>query len=72
MADTIVTNTPGTTNSDSAAGWVVALIVLAAIVIGGLIWYRSGAPVPAGGGTNINVSVPTPSAGTGGTGGAAQ
>ncbi len=70
MADTIVTNTPGTT-SDSAAGWVVALIVLAAVVIGGLIWYRSGASLPSGD-TNINVSVPTPSAGTGGTGGATQ
>ena len=65
MADTIVTNTPGT--SDSGAGWVVALIILIAVVVGGFFMYQRGffrAAGPAD--TNIiNVTIPTPT--TGGT-----
>jgi hypothetical protein len=72
MADTVITNTPGTrdTNDDASSvlGWVIALIVILAVIVAGFMWVRRGAPVPAatGGGTNINVELP---GGTGGTGG---
>ncbi len=72
MADTIITNTP---SSDSgAAGWVIALIVVAALVIGGIVLYQSGAfNGGAGGATDINVTIPTPTGeGAGAGGGAAQ
>lgn len=67
MADTIVTNSPGTT--DSGAGWVVALIILVAVIVGGVVMYQRGffvgqGPVDT---TNINVTMPIPT--TGGTGG---
>ena len=61
MADTIVTNSPGT-NDSGAAGWVVALIVLVVVIVGGIVLYRHGtfgAAAPAGS-TNINVTVPNP------------
>ena len=68
MADTIV-NTPATQDS-GAAGWVVALIVLLAVIAGGFVWYRyygaPQSPTPAGT-TNINVTVPAVP-GTTGTG----
>ena len=62
MADTIVTNSPGT--NDSGAGWVVALIIFVAVAVGGTILYQKGffnnnAPKPADT-TNINIEVPTP------------
>jgi hypothetical protein len=71
MADTIITNTPEREVSDNGAlGLVLALIVLAVVVIGGVYVYRhSSVGVPNTGDTNINVTVP----GTGaepGTGGA--
>ena len=62
MADTIVTNSPRDT-SDSAAGWVIAVIVL---LVAGFLWYmfnagylNGNAARPAGT-TNVNVSVPNP------------
>ena len=63
MADTIVTNTPGPSDS-GAAGWIVALIVLVAVVVGGVYMYRNGffdraATTDT---TNINVVVPNPTA----------
>lgn len=59
MADTIVTNTPATT--DSGAGWVVAFIILVAVVIGGFALYQNGFfGKAAPGTTNINVTVPNP------------
>jgi hypothetical protein len=62
MADTIV-NTPATQDS-GAAGWVVALIVLLAVIAGGFVWYRyygaPQSPTPASTtNTNINVTVPS-------------
>jgi len=59
MADTIVTNSPA---GDSGAGWVVALIILVAVIIGGFVMYKNGmfrGSEPAGT-TNINVVVPNP------------
>lgn len=65
MADTIVTNTPGTSDS-GAAGMVIALIVLVVVVVGGIVMYQRGffnnGAAPAG--TNINVTIPTPTTGT--------
>lgn len=69
MADTIVTNTPGTSDN-STAGWVVALIILVAVIVGGIYIYRndmvaSTTPAATTGTTgtpattNINVTVPS-------------
>ena len=67
MADTTIVNTPGSGSGDSGAGWMVAVIILIAVVAGGFLWYRyQGRAVPAD--TNINVTIPTGTA----TGGAAQ
>ena len=63
MADTIVTNAPGT-NDSGAAGWVVALVIVLVVVFGGVFLYQRGVfrgAAPAGA-TNINVTVPTPTA----------
>ncbi len=60
MADTVITNTPAP--SESSAGWVVAVLVLLAVIGGGIYAYRTGmfggraAPDT----TNINVSIPNP------------
>ncbi|MEK7068703.1 MAG: hypothetical protein AAB964_02720 [Patescibacteria group bacterium] len=57
-----VINNPGTTSTeDSSAGWAVALVVLAAVIIAGLfVWpgfvRQSAAPA---GGANINVTLPS-------------
>lgn len=66
MADTII-NTPGAQgDSASAVGWVAALIIVLALIVGAFVWYRNGAVpnVPSTG--DINVTIPS----TGG--GAAQ
>ncbi len=60
MADTIITNTPARTDDSGALGWVVALIVVLAVIVGGYVWYQRGADIPNTGGTNINVEVPAP------------
>jgi len=69
MADTIV-NTPAGQDS-GAAGWVVALFIMLAIVAGGYLWYRTyGAPraaAPVQDRTDINITLPeVPNAGGGG------
>jgi hypothetical protein len=71
MADTIITNTPdrGATEDNSALGLVLALIVVAVVVIGGIYLYRHGSiGVPNTGGTNINVTVPGTGSDSGGGG----
>ncbi len=67
MADTIITNTPDKNGNDSgAAGWLVALVVIIAVIVGGVLLYQKGVfnPAPAApaeeGTTNINVVVPNP------------
>jgi hydrogenase/urease accessory protein HupE len=61
MADTIV-NTPA--QESGAAGWVVAVIILAAAVIGGVMWYQTyGMPQAEPTATNINVTIPVPAVG---------
>ncbi len=64
MADTIVTNTPAT--SDSGAGWVVALIIIIAVAVGGFALYQNGFfRGAASDATNINVIMPIPIPDTG-------
>lgn len=60
MADTIV-NTPAP-QSDSSAGWVVAIIILLAVIAGGVYAYRAGmfGSRAAPDTTNINVTIPNP------------
>lgn len=67
MADTIVTNSPGTTDSN-AVGTVIALIVLIAVIAGGIVLFQRGVfnmSKPADT-TNINVTIPTPTPNSGG------
>lgn len=71
MADTIITNSPERRSSDEGAGWLVALVIVIAIIVGGVFLYRSGFfwsanSQPADDNdTNINVSIPTPNTGGG-------
>ncbi len=59
MADTIVTNTPSRDDSSTALGWIVALIVVLAVIVAGFVWARRDVGIPNTG-TNINVEVPAP------------
>lgn len=62
MADTIITNSPDK-NNDSGAGWVVALVLIIAVIAGGILLYQRGAfrrAAPATSSTNINVTMPNP------------
>jgi hypothetical protein len=58
MADTIVTNTPTRDDSSTALGWIVALIVILAVIVAGFVWARRDVGIPNTG-TDINVEVPT-------------
>ncbi len=60
MADTIITNSPER-GSDSGAGWAVALVIIIALVVGGVILYKKGAfrSAAPSNDTNINVTIPT-------------
>jgi len=63
MADTIITNSPDKNNGDngSTAGWIVALVIIAAVVVGGIMLYQNGffrAAAPSTDSTNINITVP--------------
>jgi len=68
MADTIVTNSPGQSDSN-AVGMVIAFIILLAVIVGGIVLFRNGAfnNQAAQPDTNINVTIPTPTGGNGGT-----
>ncbi|MDO8552259.1 MAG: hypothetical protein Q7S01_01875 [bacterium] len=59
MAESTIVNTPA--RDDGAAGWAVAVIVLIAVVILGILWFRLyGTPAPATPQTgDINVTIPT-------------
>lgn len=70
MVDTVIT-TPVASNDSGAAGWAIAVVVLAVVIIGGFVWLQREAPASESG-TNINVTLPSGTGGTGGTGGATQ
>ena len=58
MADTIISS-PSRSNESGVLGWVVALIVVLAVIVAGFVWMRQGVGIPnTGSGTNINVAVP--------------
>ena len=61
MADTIITNSPERNTGDGGSGWIVALVIIIAVVVGGVILYRRGAfrAVTPASTTNINVTIPT-------------
>ena len=76
MADTTIVNTPsrGVDTSDSAIGWIIAAIILVAVLVGGVGLVRRGTVAPAGSAApaaSVQVSGST-GGGTGGgtTGGA--
>ena len=62
MADTIITNSPERERSDSGAGWVVALVIIIAVVVGGIVLYKRGVfrANTSSDTTNVNVTVPNP------------
>ena len=72
MSETTIVN-PSSQDS-GAAGWMVALIVLIAVIVGGFLWYRSygGSHTAGPSSTNVNVTIPNPVAGGGSAGGANQ
>ncbi len=57
MADTIV-NSPTRDDSSNALGWIVALIVILAVIVAGFVWARQDVGIPNTG-TDINVELPT-------------
>ena len=62
MPDTTIVNTPSR-QDDSATGLVLSLVIIAAVIVGGFMWYRyyNESILPASdGNTTINLSVPGP------------
>jgi hypothetical protein len=67
MADTIISNTPARDDGSTALGWIVALIVVLAVIVAGFVWAQRDAGIPNTG-TDVNVELPTTgSADTSGT-----
>jgi hypothetical protein len=63
MADTIISNVPRSVDDSGSAGWIVALVIVLAAIIGGVALYQNGflgTPTPTT--ANINVTVPAPTA----------
>ncbi|MEK7099638.1 MAG: hypothetical protein AAB883_00665 [Patescibacteria group bacterium] len=53
-----IVNNPGATDN-GAAGWAVAVVILIAVVLGGLfVWPGYMKSAQESGGTNVNVTVP--------------
>lgn len=68
-----IVNTPGGDNSDSSAGWAVAVIILLVVIAGIAFWYIRGRAAPASNpGATIQVNLPAggDNGGSGGGGGA--
>ena len=55
-----IINTPSNTDSDSGAGWAIAVLILLVVIAGGVyFWMQYRGTTPAtNGGTNINVTLP--------------
>ncbi len=63
MADTVI-NTPSRNEESSTVGWIVALIVVLAVIVAGFVWVQNDAGIPnTGTGTDINLGVPASGAG---------
>lgn len=62
-----IVNNPGSDSGSGAAGWVVAaVVIIALLLIGFFVWPGFAGTGGGGGGTNINVEVPAPTGGMGG------
>jgi hypothetical protein len=61
MADTIVNAPQQTPQSSGVGGWIVAVLVLILVIVGGFVWYRYYR-VAQPSTTNVNVTVPLPGA----------
>lgn len=57
MADNMVNNSAPVEGGNAVGGWVVALIVVIALIAGAFYWYNTGQPAQNGG-VNVNVTVP--------------
>lgn len=65
--ETTVVNAPGNDSSSaSVAGWIAALVIVAAVVIAGVVWYRAAGPSIPNTGTNVNVELPNVTVPSGG------
>lgn len=65
MADTVI-NTPSRNDESGTLGWVVALIVVLAVIVAGFVWVRRDVGIPnTGSATNINLEVPSTDSGAG-------
>ena len=61
MADTFISNTPGSNNDNGSAGWMVALFIVLVVVVGGIVMYQKGYFHSAKDSTtNVNVTIPNP------------
>ena len=64
MADTIISNTPRSGDNSGNAAWIVTLVIVLAVIIGGVVLYQKGffgtANPSNPSDTNINVTVPNP------------
>ncbi len=61
MADTIISNTPGSRSDNGMAGWAVALLVILAMVVAGVVLYQNNffqSATDTNSTTNINVTAP--------------
>lgn len=61
MADTIISNTPGSRGDSEMAGWVLALLVILAMVVAGVVLYQNDffrSATDTSDTTNINVTTP--------------
>lgn len=65
-----IVNTPGGDNSDSSAGWAVAVIILLVVIAGIAFWYMRSQRAPAASpGATIQVNLPQGGDSGGGNGG---
>lgn len=63
MADTIISNVPGSRTDDGMAGWLIALVIILAVAIGAFFMYQNGffrSDTTTDDTTNFNVTLPDP------------
>jgi hypothetical protein len=63
MADTIISNTPGSREDSGTAGLLIAFVIIVAVAVGAFAMYQNGffrSGTEADSTTNINVTLPDP------------